>query len=176
MVENHRQANDAHRLRHYRCGQCRRERPAGGRGDTERARPCPHRTVTRSAGAVNLLINGDFTINQRGYRMGSLLSSYIYGFDRWKAGGRDTYLNWPTNGLTGVHITRGTLEQIVEAESIDGGSYTLSWRGDARACFNGGPWSESPITVERLPFGQPIRVDFAGGTVGRVKLEPGVIA
>src|SRR5260364_420089 len=45
-----------------------------------------------------------------------------------------------------------------------------------RACFNGGPWSESPITVERLPFGQPIRVDFAGGTVGRVKLVPGVIA
>src|SRR5260363_201113 len=46
MVENHRQANDAHRLRHHRCGQCRRERPAGGCGDTERARPCPHRTVT----------------------------------------------------------------------------------------------------------------------------------
>src|SRR5260363_269423 len=46
MVENHRQANDAHRLRHHRCGQCRRERPAGGRGDTERASPCPHRTVT----------------------------------------------------------------------------------------------------------------------------------
>src|SRR5260364_17818 len=94
----------------------------------------PTEQLPRSAGAVNLLINGDFTINQRGYRMGSLLSSYIYGFDRWKAGGRDTYLNWPTNGLTGVHITRGTLEQIVEAESID------------------------------------------GGTVGRVKLEPGVIA
>src|SRR5260364_125235 len=87
-----------------------------------------------------------------------------------RRGGRDPYLNWPPNGLTGVQITRGTLEQIVEAESIDGGSYTLSWRGDTRACFNGGPWSESPITVERLPFGQPIRVDFAGGTVGRVKL------
>src|SRR5260364_304358 len=48
MVENHRQANDAHRLRHHRCGQCRRERPAGGCGDTERARPCPTEQLPRS--------------------------------------------------------------------------------------------------------------------------------
>lgn len=67
---------------------------------------------TSLAGGVNqnLLVNGDFQINQRGFA-GGALSAGDYGFDRWKAatGGA----NVSVSGYT-VTLTSGEIEQVVE--------------------------------------------------------------
>ncbi|NWG70144.1 MAG: DUF2793 domain-containing protein [Parvularculaceae bacterium] len=60
--------------------------------------------------APNLLINGDFQINQRAFA-GGALSAGVYGFDRWKAasGGANATLS----GYT-LTLASGELEQVVE--------------------------------------------------------------
>lgn len=64
-----------------------------------------------TAGAnQNILINGGFQVNQRGFAGGSL-SAGAYGFDRWKAdtGGA----NVSVSGYV-VTLTSGTLVQVIE--------------------------------------------------------------
>jgi hypothetical protein len=65
-----------------------------------------------AAGGVNpnLLINGDFQINQRVFAGGALAAG-VYGFDRWKAstGGA----NVSRSGYV-VTLTSGEIEQIIE--------------------------------------------------------------
>ena len=60
--------------------------------------------------APNVVINGDFQVNQR-YFAGGALSAGVFGFDRWKAatGGA----NVSVSGYT-VTLTSGELEQVVE--------------------------------------------------------------
>lgn len=61
-------------------------------------------------GAANLLINGDFLINQRGFAGGALAAG-VFGFDRWKAaaGGCSASL-----GASGLSLASGGLTQVVE--------------------------------------------------------------
>jgi len=67
----------------------------------------------------NKLINGNKTVNQRGYSDGTL-SDGDYGYDRWK--GSDTDVN---------------IEQVIEQESMTTGTYTISWTGGGTATVNG---------------------------------------
>lgn len=69
----------------------------------------------------NWIINGDFTINQRGGA--KILSAGYYGYDRWKG-----------------HASG--LEQIVEA--LEAGEYTLTWSDGGDGTF-GGTTAVSPI-------------------------------
>lgn len=57
----------------------------------------------------NIVINGDFQINQRVFA-GGALSADVYGFDRWKAatGGADVSVS----GYT-VTLTSGAIEQVI---------------------------------------------------------------
>lgn len=73
---------------------------SGGGGGTP-AMPAPSR---------NLLINGDFQINQRGFA-GGALSAGVYGFDRWKAdtGGA----NHARSGFN-LTLTSGAIVQVIE--------------------------------------------------------------
>jgi len=66
--------------------------------------------TTLGAVGANLLVNGDFAVNQRAFGGGSL-SAGSYGFDRWKAatGGASVTLS----GYT-VTLASGELEQVVE--------------------------------------------------------------
>lgn len=62
-------------------------------------------------GRANLLINGDFQINQRAFA-GGALSSGVYGHDRWKAGAGGA--NYSISGYV-MSLVSGSLEQSVEA-------------------------------------------------------------
>lgn len=95
--------------------------------------------VDRTSGAVslpftslaginpNLLINGDFQINQRGFAGGTLAAN-TYGFDRWKA---DTSsASCTLSGYT-LTLASGTLVQVVELaqwgiESFASTQFTVS--------------------------------------------------
>jgi hypothetical protein len=58
---------------------------------------------------TNLLINGDFQINQRAFAGGALASG-IYGYDRWKADGSS---NLSVSSYT-LNITSGGIHQVIE--------------------------------------------------------------
>ena len=134
----------------------------------------------------NLIINGNFAINQRAYVSGTALPAVPtimngYGHDRWKAGaGGCTYTFAAVIPDTTVTITAGTLTQIIEAGVIDGGPYTLSWAGTAQArVYQGAPtgaYAASPLTPPALTLGANTIVEFNTGTITRVKFESGAAA
>ena len=68
--------------------------------------------VETGAGTIgtNLLINGDFQINQRGFAGGALGAS-VYGFDRWRAGLSGA--NISVSGYVAT-MTSGEIRQIIE--------------------------------------------------------------
>lgn len=73
-------------------------------------------------GLRNLLINGDFVINQRGFAGGALTAG-TYGYDRWRAavGGA----NYSVAGDE-ITLTSGALMQVVESPRLAGEIVTLS--------------------------------------------------
>lgn len=76
-----------------------------------------------SKASYNWIINGDFTVNQRGGVKKP--ANGVYGFDRWKG-----------------HASG--IEQIIEA--LPAGEYTLTWSGGGNGTF-GGQTKASPIKV-----------------------------
>lgn len=58
---------------------------------------------------TNLLINGDFQLNQRAFAGGALANN-VYGYDRWKASGAS---NMAAAGF-GLALTSGEVHQLVE--------------------------------------------------------------
>lgn len=70
----------------------------------------------------NLLINGDFAINQRSFAGGSL-SAGVYGYDRWKAGTGGCSVNLSGGVLT---HTSGPLVQVIEAPGLASKTVTVS--------------------------------------------------
>lgn len=68
----------------------------------------------------NLLVNGDFTINQRAFAFGALADG-VYGVDRWKAAGASN-VGWNAATLT-LTLNAGALS----------GRWSSPARGDTRA-------------------------------------------
>ncbi len=132
--------------------------------------------VSRQPSFRNLLINADFTINQRGYVSGAGTgAANQYTLDRWRVVVSGQAVTWVASGLDNI-ITApaGGIEQLVEAANIEGGVYTLSWVGTATGRING-------VTVANggqatLPAATIATVRFSGGTVLRPQLEAGGIA
>jgi hypothetical protein len=129
----------------------------------------------------NRIINGNFAVNQRGQVSGTALAAAAYGHDRWKAGAAGcTYTFTAAIPDTTITITVGTLTQIIEADMIEGGVYTLSWTGTAQArVYQGAPagaYAASPITTAALPAGVNTVIEFNAGTAVRVKFEAGTVA
>lgn len=77
----------------------------------------------------NLLINGDFSINQRSFAGGALTAGQ-YGFDRWKAGAAGATLSVSGDIVT---LSAGAITQTVEAGA--------------------GPWGAMSLSVENLSGG-----------------------
>jgi hypothetical protein len=73
-------------------------------------------------GLVNLLINGDFAVNQRGFAGGALAAG-IYGHDRMKAAAGGA--NYTVSGGVISHAG-GVLTQIVEQPGLAGTTVTFS--------------------------------------------------
>jgi uncharacterized protein DUF2793 len=69
--------------------------------------------TTDALSRTNLLINGDFKINQRVFS-GGVLAAGQYGFDRWKAAstGADITLS---NGI--ITLASGEIEQVIEIDN-----------------------------------------------------------
>lgn len=74
-----------------------------------------------ATGAIgdNLLINGDFQINQRNF-VGGALAAGAYGFDRWKAAAGGA--NCTLSGVT-LTLASGELEQVVEPSVFGAASF-----------------------------------------------------
>lgn len=129
----------------------------------------------------NIIINGAFEINQRGYASGSNLASGAYGFDRWKSTFTNTTLTF-TSAPQGQAVTinsGGSIKQVIERANVMAGTYTLSWTGTATGrVYNAGStapsYAASPITVTLNGLAD-VDVEFtaAGGTrtLGFVQLE-----
>ena len=139
--------------------------------------------VPTSYGFRNVIINGNFSINQRGYTSGSNLASGVYGFDRWKSNYTNTALTFTSapQGQTVTISASGVVRQIVERANVQPGSYVLSWVGTATGrVYNDGAtapsYSAGPLSVY-LDGTANVIVEFtpASGTatLGQVQLEFG---
>jgi len=146
--------------------------------------------TTVSAGTTevnpNLIINGNFTINQRAYTSATNLASGSYGFDRWKSSYTNTSLTF-TSAPAGQSVTistSGVLTQIVEQANVPAGTYTLSWTGTATGrIYNSGgtppSYAASPIAFTADGLANVVVEFTASGstkTLSKVKLELGSTA
>lgn len=146
----------------------------------------------REAPRENLLINGDFQINQRAFAGGALAAG-AYGFDRWKAHSGGAVLALSGYELT---LTSGAIVQLVETgqwgaasfastplclsvEGLSGGDLTVAI-GSASGIITPGSGRRSiALTTTAGDIGNlEVRLSAMSGAAsfGRVKLEPGVRA
>ena len=134
--------------------------------------------------AANVIINGDFRINQMGYVSAAVLAAGIYGHDQWKAGaGGGDYSFTQLKSSTQITIAAGkSLIQPIEDVNVAGGSYVLTWTGtaQARAGVNtltpSGAYAASPLLISGQTAGTVMSIEFNAGTLGTVKLETGALA
>jgi hypothetical protein len=135
---------------------------------------------TGSSGPIvfrNRLINGGFGINQRGVSGTVTLAAGAYGHDRWKAGASGCTYTFATSGaVTTITITAGTLIQVVEGASVEGGIYCMSWTGTATGRIAAGTFSASGVNSTSQTGGANLSVEFSTGTLTNVQLEPGTTA
>ena len=127
----------------------------------------------------NRIIDGGFTINQRGYTSGTSLSSGSYGHDRWKggaSGGTYTFTQASAGVNTTITITAGSIIQVIEGANLpEGGTYVLSWTGTAQGKIGAGSFGASGITGT-ITAGTNTNIEFNTGTCGNVQLEVGSTA
>ena len=124
-------------------------------------------------GMRNALINGNPTINQRGYVSGTATTAANqYTLDRWRVVTSGQNISWTDSAnVRTVTAPAGGVEQVVEGINLLSGSYVLSWTGTATATINGTAVSNgTPVT---LTGGVNTTVRFSGGTFALAQLEPG---
>ncbi len=80
-------------------------------------------------GAGNLIINGDFSVNQRVFPGGALAEG-IYGFDRWKAAAGGCTLTRAADGSVSLN---GTVMQVIEKPGLAGELVTVSLENPSAA-------------------------------------------
>ncbi len=123
----------------------------------------------------NRLLNGNFWINQLALSGTRTLAAGQYGHDGWYGGPAGCQYSFVTVGLdTTITILSGSLMQTVGADYNEGGAHVLSWAGTAVGRFQGGAYGVSPQTAGALAVATQVTVEFAGGTLGLVQLEPGL--
>ncbi len=127
------------------------------------------------SGLRNLIINGNFSVNQRAYASGTAVgAANTYTLDRWRVVVSGQNASYVTSGAGRlVTAPAGGLEQVVEGASIGGGTYTINWTGTATCTVNGTARAKGATFT--LTAGSNATVRFVGGTVGDVQLEPGEV-
>lgn len=131
--------------------------------------------VGQLAGFRNLLINGNFQINQRGYVSGTNVgAANTYTLDRWRVVTSGQNVTFTASG-NGNQITApaGGIEQVIEGINIGGGTYVLNWTGTATATVNGTARAKGESFT--LPANTNATVRLIGGTASQVQLEPGSV-
>ena len=124
------------------------------------------------SGFRNLLINGNFSINQREYVSGTNVAAGTYTLDRWKTVAAAQSVLYSAFG-NGFQITApaGGVEQIIEGVNVAGGTYTINWSGTATLRVNGATVAKGATLS--LPENTDVSVVFVAGTVALAQLEPG---
>lgn len=125
------------------------------------------------AGMRNLLINGNLSINQRGYVSGTATSgANQYTLDRWRVVTSGQALTFTASGNgNSMAAPAGGVEQVIEGANIGGGTYVLGWTGTATATVNGTARAKGAAFT--LPANTNATVRLIGGTASLVQLEPG---
>ena len=137
-------------------------------------------------GMRNVIIDGGFTINQRGYVSAAALAAGVYGHDRWKAGaaGGDYAFTQRASGTTIAIAAGKSLIQVVEDKNVAYTNYVLSWTGNAKARIGVNSatpsvtdaYAVSPILITGQLAGTTMSVEFNEGTLTNVQLENGTVA
>lgn len=132
--------------------------------------------TTPLSGFRNVIINGNFQVNQRAYVSGAAVGTNLYGHDRWKmAASADTYAFSTSQNVTTVTIPAGkVLRQVIEGVELQSGTYTLSWEGTAQGKIGAGVYGASGITGT-VVGGTNLTIEFGSGTLGKAQLEFGSI-
>ncbi len=121
----------------------------------------------------NLLINGNFAVNQRAYVSGAATGgANQYTLDRWRVvtSGQNLAFTASANGYS-VTAPAGGLEQVIEGACIEGGSYVLNWTGTATATVNGTARTKGEVFT--LAANTNATVRLINGTASLVQLEIG---
>jgi hypothetical protein len=123
------------------------------------------------AGLRNRIINGNYSVNQRAVSGTVTLAAGAYGHDRWKAGASGcSYVFTTTANVTTLNIASGTLQQVIEGNNLETGTYCLSWTGTATAKIGAGSLSASGVTGA-VTGGTDTTIEFSTGTVSKVQFE-----
>lgn len=128
-------------------------------------------------GDRNLLVNSNFSANQRTYVSGTATTvANQVTLDRWRVvtSGQNLTYGTATPDVT-VTAPAGGLEQIIEAGWVAGGVYTLSWTGTATATVNGVSITNGGQTSS-LTGNSAVTIRFSSGTVTRAQFELGTVA
>ena len=130
-------------------------------------------TINNGAiGRKNLIINGDFQVNQRGVSSGHTASgANEYTLDRWKILTSGQSITWTGTYSKTVTVPAGGFTQIIEGLSIRTGTYVISWTGTATCTVDG--ISKSSGDTFTLTEGTNCTVTFSSGTVANVQVEQG---
>lgn len=132
--------------------------------------------VELKSGRKNAIINGNFSINQRGVSGTVVLAAGEYGHDRFRGGSAGcTYTFATSNNVTTVTITAGTLEQEVEGLNLLSGNYVLSWAGTSQGQIDGGGFGSTGVSAT-LAGGTNAVIEFNTGALSLVQLEKGSYA
>ena len=127
----------------------------------------------QAIGTKNVIIDGNFNVNQRGVSGTVTLAAGAYGHDRWKGGASGcTYTFATVANVTTLTISAGSLIQVVEGLNLQSDTYTLSFSGTAQGKINGGSYSASGVTGTATG-GTNLNVEFNTGTLSLVQLEKG---
>lgn len=130
---------------------------------------------TNRPNAKNLLL-GNFRVNTRSVSGTVVLAAGEYGHDRFRGGSSGcTYTFSTTANVTTVTITAGTLEQVVEGDSISSGTHVLSWTGTAQGQIDGGGFADSGVTAT-LTGGTDAVIEFDDGTISLPLLQEGSVS
>ena len=122
----------------------------------------------------NLIINGDFSVNQRKVTGTVVLAAGIYGHDRFKAGASGcTYTFATSAGVTTLTITAGSLQHVIEATDLPATDVILSWTGTAQGKIDAGSYGASGTVTDTTTGGANVTVEFNTGTLAHVQLEIG---
>jgi hypothetical protein len=122
------------------------------------------------SGFRNLVINGDFRINQRAFAGGAVASG-AYFYDRWRdiAGGSTVSVS----GRVATISVGGAIAQTIEGSSISGGTYVINWVGTAGCTVDG--VSKAKGATFTLTAGTNCLLVFFAGTVAEVQIECGTV-
>lgn len=133
---------------------------------------------TPTAGALgrrNIIINGDFQVDQRGASSGYTSSSANeYFLDRWRIVTSGQSVTWSGSYSKTLTVPSGGIEQVIEGSNIRSGTYIVNWSGTASCTVDG--VSKTKGDTFTLTEGSNCTVKFTSGTLAQVQIEEGSVS